>query len=143
MTDKTTHDRNRRRRWQSAAGAILIAVAATPASSCNMAESLDEAERTRELEISTPALSEIPPGTYRGSYEAGMVSAEVEAVVAAGTITTLTLLHHDNWRGGDAEQLIDQIVQEQSLELDVVSGATISSKTILKATEVALTSSSQ
>lgn len=125
------------------AGAILIAAALTGVSSCNMAEALEEAERTRELEISTPPLEEIPPGTYRGSYEAGMVAAEVEATVSDGVITSLSLLRHETWRGGDAEVLIDRIVDEQSLELDAVTGATISSKTILKATEVALASSPQ
>ncbi len=119
---------------------VLVTAAglATGLSGCNMAESIEAADRTRELEITTPPLAELSPGTYRGSYEAGMVSAEVEAVVADGTIAALTLLHHDTWRGGDAEVLIDRIVEEQSLELDTVTGATISSKTILKATEVAL-----
>jgi uncharacterized protein with FMN-binding domain len=118
---------------------VLLALAVVAgATGCNMAEAMEEADRTRELEISTPPLQELSSGTYRGSYEAGMVSAEVEAVVTDGTITALTLLHHDNWRGGDAEVLIDRIIEAQSLELDVVTGATISSKTILKATQIAL-----
>jgi len=128
---------------RTVAGALLVAAALIGVSSCTMTDALKEAERTRELEISTPALHEMPPGTYRGSYEAGMVAAEVEATVSDGVITSLTLLRHETWRGGDAERLIDRIMEEQSLELDVVTGATISSKTILKATEVALASSPQ
>ena len=50
------------------------------------------------------------------------------------------LLEHQTGLGGKAEAIIDQVIQNQSLEVDAVSGATTSSKTILKAIENALQS---
>jgi uncharacterized protein with FMN-binding domain len=101
-------------------------------------EALAEAEAAKELEIRTPDLSAVSDGTYRGAYDAGLTGAEVEARVADGRIEALELLQHDNGRGEPAEVLTDRIVERQSLELDVVSGATISSKIILKASELAI-----
>jgi uncharacterized protein with FMN-binding domain len=48
-------------------------------------------------------------------------------------------LEHRNGQGKPAEALTSRIVEQQSVELDVVSGATYSSMVILKAVELALT----
>jgi len=43
-------------------------------------------------------------------------------------------------KGKPAEAIVDSVVAAQSLQVDIVSGATLSSKCILKAIEVALES---
>ncbi|WP_313562885.1 FMN-binding protein [Ruminiclostridium cellobioparum] len=43
-------------------------------------------------------------------------------------------------RGAKAEAIVDKIISEQSVTVDVISGATNSSKVILKAVENALES---
>ena len=103
-----------------------------------LTEALAEAEKAKELEITPPELDTVADGTYRGFYEAGLTKAEVETRIRGGRIVTLQLLSHDHGRGGEAEILVDRIVERQTLDLDTVSGATISSKVILKASELAI-----
>lgn len=50
----------------------------------------------------------------------------------------ITILQHDNGLGSTAESIVNDVVQEQSLDIDAVSGATVSSKYILKAVENAI-----
>lgn len=118
----------------------LISTAAMLLGACSaIEESLAEAEAAKELEATTPEdLSRIEDGSYTGSYEAGFVSVRLQAQVRDGVIRNITIEEHDNWRGGDAEKLIDQVLAEQSLEIDAVSGATVSSKVILRSLELAL-----
>ena len=66
------------------------------------------------------------------------ISAEVSAEISAGRLVSLKLLKHGHGRGIGAESLIDKILDEQSLDVDIVTGATASSKAILKAVESAL-----
>lgn len=85
-------------------------------------------------------LSKVKDGTYEGGYDARIISANVSVTVKDGKMTDIRLLEHKNDRGGPAEEVVDEILKEQSLDVDVVSGATNSSKTILKAVENALNS---
>jgi len=78
-------------------------------------------------------------GSYLGSYDAKIISAKVRVTVKDGEITDIELLEHKYDRGGPAVAVIDEILKSQSLDVDAVSGATNSSKTIMKAVENALT----
>ena len=53
-------------------------------------------------------------------------------------MTNVRLVRHDHGLGGKAESLAGAVVEAQSLELDPLSGATVSSQCILKAVEIAL-----
>jgi uncharacterized protein with FMN-binding domain len=83
-------------------------------------------------------ISELEDGIYTGSYSMFPVSAEVRVTVAEQRITGIELLEHNNGRGAPAEVIPDRVVEAQSLNVDAVSGATYSSKVILKAIENAL-----
>ena len=63
----------------------------------------------------------------------------MEVLVKNHAIVEVRLLEHDNGLGSTAEIITDMVIQRQSVEVDAISGATISSKTILKAVENALT----
>lgn len=91
------------------------------------------------LEIHEVNLSNIADGTYHGSYKVSPVSAEVKVTVEKNKITKIELIKHETGKGKPAEILVDRVVQTQSLKHDAVSGATYSSKVILKAIENALT----
>ncbi len=80
----------------------------------------------------------VADGDYTGKHETKLVSAEVEVAVRNGHIEEITLTKHEHGRGEKAESIVDSVVEEQSLEVDTVSGATGSSKIILKAIEKAL-----
>lgn len=53
-------------------------------------------------------------------------------------ITNITILQHEIGLGSPAESIVNDGVQEQSLDIDAVSGAAVSSKCILKAVENAI-----
>ncbi|NLM97754.1 MAG: FMN-binding protein [Halanaerobiaceae bacterium] len=92
-------------------------------------------KQVSEIEIFDIDLSEIPDGEYTGSYEVKLVSAEVKVLVKNHEIIDIILLSHHHGRGGAAEVIPDRVVEEQSLQVDMISGATSSSKVILKAIE--------
>lgn len=94
--------------------------------------------QVKAIPVSTPDLSALADGSYTGEYAILPVSAEVEVNIQNHQIAAVTILRHDNGLGGTAERLANEIVLQQSLELDSVSGATVSSKCILKAVETAL-----
>ncbi len=113
----------------------LVLIGLLVLGSCSVTSKVEE---TKRLTITTPDYSRLSDGSYRGAYDGGMVVAELRVTLAGGEIKAVELLAHDHGRGGDAEKIVDDIVAAQSLEIDVVSGATISSKAILKAAERAL-----
>lgn len=84
-------------------------------------------------------LTAVSDGTYIGEYDAGMVSAKVQVTVADHMIKDIKLLEHHNDRGASAEAILDRMVEEQKTDVDIVTGATNSSKVIRKAVENALT----
>ncbi|AJH00799.1 FMN-binding protein [Clostridium beijerinckii] len=92
----------------------------------------------KELTINNVDLSKIPDGKYIGSYDVNLISAKVSVTVKNHKIENIDLLEHKTDRGKPAEVIPDMVVKAQSLQVDTVSGATNSSKTILKAIENAL-----
>jgi len=92
-------------------------------------------------DISAPNLEDIPDGTWQGQVEWGMLAVTVDVTVAGGEITGIELVKHDNGRGEKAEIIIEDILAAQTLEVDTISGATLSSKAILHAIADAMNNS--
>ena len=92
----------------------------------------------KEIKIENVDLSTISDGKYTGSCDASYISAEVSVTVKDHKITDISLLKHKNERGKPAEVIPGKVVEAQSLKVDTISGATNSSKVILKAIENAL-----
>lgn len=108
------------------AGALLVS---------SMQKTLD---KLADIQIQNIDLAKINDGTYEGDYEALPVAAEVKVTVANHKITGIELVKHINGQGKAAEAIIEEVIKAQHLQLDTVSGATYSSKVILKAIENAL-----
>ena len=83
-------------------------------------------------------LTKVEDGIYEGQCDTGVVRARVQVTVRDHRLESVELLEHENGRGTPAEAILDQMVQEQTTTVDVVSGATCSSKVIRKAVETAL-----
>lgn len=64
--------------------------------------------------------------------------AEVKVTVNDHRITDIKLIKHRNGQGSWAEAMLTKVVDEQSLDVDAVAGATLSSKVILRAIAQAL-----
>ena len=88
--------------------------------------------------IKNPDLQQVANGTYRGKSRVGPIRVTLDVTVENGTYQSIQLIRHFNGRGKSAEAIIPAVINAQSLEVDVISGATGSSKAILKAVEDAL-----
>ena len=93
--------------------------------------------------VRTPDLGPIPTGLpdgrYLGEAEHFPAKAKVEVVVRDGRVADVILLEHRYGQGGPAGDAIPgRIVEEQSTDVDAVSGATGSSILIMQAVEQAI-----
>lgn len=95
-------------------------------------------EQLTSLTISDIDLSTLEDGTYKGSYKVFPIDVEVRVTMENHRIAGIDLVKHTNGQGASAEIIPGKVVDAQSLEVDAVSGATYSSKVILKAIENAL-----
>ncbi|MDF2510793.1 MAG: uncharacterized protein K0S04_659 [Herbinix sp.] len=84
-------------------------------------------------------LSQVEDGTYTGSEDGGMVNAAVEVTVENHTITKINILSHECGTGKPAEVIVNDIVANNSLEVDTIGGATYSSNVLRVAVYHALT----
>lgn len=89
--------------------------------------------------IDTVDINQIQDGVYQGEYDLDYVYAAVSVTVKAGRIEQIAIQKHKHERGAEAEKAIPKrIIEHQSVQVDVISGASNSSKAIMKAVEVAL-----
>ncbi len=102
----------------------------------NMGKNLDN---YGNFDFSRMDLSTVEDGVYTGSEDAGIVKASVEVTVKDHTITLVTILSHDCGTGKPAEVIVTDIVENNSLQVDTISGATYSSNVIKKAVYNAVT----
>lgn len=83
-------------------------------------------------------LSSVKDGTYEGNAKNDMIVVKLKVTVVKNKMTNIDILEHKNGLGGKAERIVNQVVSNQSLEVDAIAGATYSSNIILKAIENAL-----
>ena len=83
-------------------------------------------------------LSAVADGVYKGMQETPLVKVTVSVKVQNHAIAGIQLLRHENGRGAPAEALLEKMVRENTSEVEVVSGATMSSKVITAAVRNAL-----
>lgn len=88
--------------------------------------------------LQNPDLTALEDGVYTGSFKQGLVSATVEITVQNKAIIAFVIKKHRNGRGRPAEAITARVLEEQRLDVDAISGATASSRVILKAAEQAL-----
>ena len=120
---------------------IAIAIICAGIGLNKVIENMDQNLNTlTNMKIEDIDVSKISDGKYKGKFEMFPVSAEVDVTVKAHKISKIDLIKHVNGKGAAAEKIPDAVVKSGSLQVDVVSGATFSSKVILKAIENALKS---
>ena len=98
-------------------------------------------DAAKALNIEDVDVSQVPDGTYAGSYSLFHVKAAVEVSVEGGRITAIAFT--DTGKIAEETQqeirdMFDEVVSSQSLQVDVTSGASVSKKVSLKAVEEAL-----
>lgn len=83
-------------------------------------------------------ISAVEDGIYEGEVETALVKVTVLVTVADHQIRDIQLTRHENGRGAPAEAMLAEMVRQNTSEVDTVSGATMSSKTIRAAVRNAL-----
>lgn len=94
---------------------------------------------TKNLKINKVDITKIADGNYSGSYSYARFTYKVEVTVKDKQIEKITVLENRKSKfAKKAEGVLDRIVAEQNNDVEVVSGATTTSKAFLKAVENAL-----
>ena len=97
-------------------------------------------KRSPDIVIEDVNLANVSDGTYEGEHTEGPVWAKVLVTVKDHRISDIEIVNHRTLMGKKAEAITDDVIMEQSIRVDTVTGATWSSKVILKAIEKALQS---
>jgi uncharacterized protein with FMN-binding domain len=94
------------------------------------------------LPLNRVDFSKLKDGTYRGTYEGGMYKwreSEVRVTVSSGKVTTIELVKNKEKQPPQfTDKLFNRVREAQSLHVDAISGATLTSKAYLQAVENAL-----
>ena len=105
---------------------ILILVASCTAM---MNKEMEKAKNELML-VEDPDLSKVEYGIYRGKVETMLVKAEVEVSVKNHKIISISIIKHENGKGKPAEAIVDAIVKDNSTDVELIAGATMSSLVI-------------
>ena len=101
-----------------------------------------EREEGRNLPITNVDFNHLEDGNFIGEYEGGMYKLranKVQVTTSQGKVTKIVLLEDKEKRTSEfTEQLYNRVIKSQSLNIDTISGATITSKAYLKSIEDAL-----
>ncbi len=85
----------------------------------------------------------IADGSYIGECNVQFIYVKVMVTVKNHVITDIQLLEHRHERGAAAERILKDIIHQQKIDVDVIAGATNSSKVIKKAVDNALSTMPQ
>ena len=102
-----------------------------------------EHREARSLPLNAVDFSKLNDGTYHGAYAGGMYkwrANECQVTVSSGKVTGIQLVGSKDpaAKNTDHGMLYERVVQAQSLQVDTISGGTLTSKAYLKAVENAL-----
>ena len=93
----------------------------------------------KEMAINDVDLTNVEDGSHKGSFKGARWSNEVEVTVEDNKIVEIAIINDQLFAREDVtEALFTTIKENQSLQVDTVSEATVTSKAYLKAVENAL-----
>lgn len=105
-----------------------------------MRPAFQEQERVRQMPIEDVDLTKVADGTYKGSFTYSKTVTAVEVTVKDHKIEKINILEKGKTEHAQkaAAGIEKNVMEAGSLNIDVVTGATTTSKAILKALEKAL-----
>ena len=115
---------------------LLILIAAGTGGIMFLASGLEDGEAITVMDVQTDSLSD---GEFVGTYENKRWDNKVKVKIESGTITEIKVVDTVMFEKPEVtEALISQVLDKQSLEIDGVTGATVTVNAYLKAIENAL-----
>lgn len=98
-----------------------------------------EMMRVRQMEIKNVDINHFPDGEYIGSFSYGNFEYIVKTIVNDNKISDIQILQNrDTKHAKLAEGVVAEIVEQQTPNVDAISGATTTSKALMKAVENSL-----
>lgn len=101
-----------------------------------------EHKEAKDLPIAAIDFKNLNDGTFIGEYEGGMKkwrTNKVQVTVSSGKVTEIKVLEQKyDLKPDFTNKLYDRVMDAQSLQVDTISGATLTSKACLKSVENAL-----
>jgi uncharacterized protein with FMN-binding domain len=102
-----------------------------------------EHREARSLPLNKVDFDKLDDGTYHGVYEGGMYkwrANECDVVVSGGKVTNIKLAvsADPGAENTNAEMLFERVIKAQSLQVDTITSATLTSKAYLQCVENAL-----
>jgi uncharacterized protein with FMN-binding domain len=101
-----------------------------------------ERREGRNLHFINVDFKNLKDGVFPGEYAGGMYkwrTNNVLVTVSGGKVTQIALLEHKEKQSPEfTGELYNRVIESQSLNIDTISGATITSKAYLKSVEDAL-----
>ena len=92
----------------------------------------------KDVSVSNVEFTNLKDGEYTGSVSKEPITVQLKVIVKDSKVSDIVIIEHKNGLGKDGEKVIEEVLSKQSLNVDTISGATTSSKIILKAIENAL-----
>jgi len=116
---------------------IICVVVLILFSGCILLSSLTKGdlEKIQNAEIN---MDNVNDGDFEGHSELGPVVVDVRVVVRNHKINNVELVRHDCGFGHNADIIVEKMVEQNTWNVDAVSGATISSEIIKNAVNKAL-----
>jgi uncharacterized protein with FMN-binding domain len=123
--------------------ALIIVVVLGVAGKIGWSFVAKEHREARSLPLNAADFSKLKDGTYHGVYEGGMYkwrANECNVTVTNGKVTNIQQVGSKDPGAAntDYEMLYDRVIEAQSLQVDTISGATLTSTAYLQAVENAL-----
>ncbi len=92
-----------------------------------------------KVEINKVDLTTVKDGVYDGKYSSGRWTNELNVIVKDHKITDIKVIKDVTFsNAASAQQLFDKVIEKQEIDVDTVSGATVTSKAYQKSIENAL-----
>lgn len=123
---------------------VLVVVAGlATAGGVGWSRLMKEHQEARSLPLNAVDFSRLTDGTYHGAYEGGMYkwrANECDVTVTNGKVTSIQLVGSNDpgSKNTQHEVLYDRVIEAQSLQVDTITSATLTSKAWLQAVENAL-----
>ena len=123
--------------------AIIVVLGLAAAGWIGWSALMKEHREAKNLPIKAVDFSKLKEGKYHGAYAGGMYKwrvNECDVSVSKGKVTDIQLFATKDPAAPNMQhkELYDRVIKAQSLQVDTISSATLTSKAYLKAVENAL-----
>lgn len=119
--------------------ALALMLGITLLGSCSLFSLTRGLDEMMSLEIGEVDLAVVPDGHYRGSFAFERWSNTVEVTVQNHVITAIRIIKDMKFAKDEVSSAVfERVRTQQSVQVDAVSGSTVTSKAYLKSIELAL-----